>query len=145
MATFREREGQCLCGAVRVRAEVSDELMACHCTQCQRWTGGGPLYSLDVRGAEVTGAEHVVSYRHSAHGERCHCAVCGSVLWWKMQARPISSITPGLLDDKTGLRFVREIFTDTRAPWMAPVDGAEQTTEAEEMEKLAAWKREHGQ
>ena len=43
------RTGKCLCGAVSLSAEVSDPRLAvCHCTQCQRWTGGGPLISVRV-------------------------------------------------------------------------------------------------
>ena len=47
-----QRCGRCLCGAVTVRAELkSPEIGACHCGQCQRWTGGGPYFAASVDGA----------------------------------------------------------------------------------------------
>ena len=43
-----QRTGQCLCGAVTFTADVGDGVLACHCTQCQRWTGGGPYLCVSV-------------------------------------------------------------------------------------------------
>ena len=130
------RTGQCLCGAVRYSAEVEDEILACHCTQCQRWTGGGPLYSVNVRDAQVEGQEATVSHFASDWGERVTCGTCGSTLWWKMKGKPISSVAAGTLDDQSGLTVTREIFVDYRPGWLAPFPGASQSTEAEEMAKL---------
>ena len=131
--------GQCLCGAVRVRVAIeSEKLGACHCTQCQRWTGGGPLYAVPVTSIEIEGEDASRSYKASAWGERVFCATCGTTLWWKMQGKPVRHIAPGLLDDQSALKLTEEIFVDMRANWMPPIPGATQSTEAEEMAKLAA-------
>ena len=131
--------GQCLCGAVTVHAALTGELMACHCQQCQRWTGGGPLYAAETTELKVEGREHIETYRHTAHGERAFCRHCGSTLWWSFKGAPPSMVAPGLLDDQSGLRLTGEIFTDRRAPWQDPVPGTTQSTESEELAKLDAY------
>lgn len=133
------RSGQCLCGAIRFTASVSTDIQACHCQQCRRWTGGGPLYSVRVTDLALTGEDNIATYHASDWGERANCKNCGSILYWKMQGKPPSFVAPGLLDDQTGLTVSEEIFTDCSAPWSVPFDGASQSTEAEEQAKLDAY------
>ena len=131
------RTGGCLCGAVRVDVALpSLTFMACHCAQCQRWTGGGPLYSISVEDVRLTGEDRIGVFKASDWGERAFCRDCGSTLFWRMAGGPIDSICPGLLDDQTGLSVSKEIFTDRRAPWMAPLPHTAQSTEAQEFAKL---------
>ncbi|PRY92995.1 hypothetical protein BCF33_1859 [Hasllibacter halocynthiae] len=131
------REGGCLCGAVRVRAEVGSGIQACHCSQCQRWTGGGPLWSVRVADLVVAGEDAVRTFRMSEWGERAFCGTCGSTLWWRMRGKSIAYVTTGLLDDQSGLTVDQEIFVDHRPGWLPPFAGASQSTEAEEMVALA--------
>ena len=137
--------GGCLCGAVTVRATLSDpSVQLCHCVQCQRWTGGGPLASVRVSDLDVTGLEGVARYRASAWGERVFCPTCGSTLWWQMQGRPVAFIAVGLLDDQSGLEVRQEIFVDHRPGWLPAWPGAEQSTEAQELEALHAFLADEG-
>lgn len=132
------QSGHCLCGAVKIRVTLSPEKMgACHCTQCQRWTGGGPLYAVPVSEIEIEGEDATRSYAASDWGERVFCGTCGTTLWWKMQGKPVQMIAPGLLEDQSALKLTSEIFVDTRPGWMPVFHGATQSTEAEEMAKLA--------
>lgn len=129
--------GACLCGAVRVRAaRLVTGIQACHCTQCQRWTGGGPLFSVRVEGLQVQGEAATRTHRASRWGERVSCGTCGSILWWRMQGKPIGYVNAGLLDDQSGLSVDEEIFVDHRPSWLRPFEGAVQSTEAEELAKL---------
>jgi hypothetical protein len=130
------RTGQCLCGAVRFGAIVAHGIQACHCTQCQRWTGGGPLLSVRVSEMEMTGEDRIAAYHASEWGERAFCGTCGSTLYWRMRGEPVAYVTVGLLDDQTGLSVTEEIFVDHRPAWLPVFDGAAQSTEAEEMTKL---------
>ena len=136
---MERKTGQCLCGAVTFSADVAAEIQACHCTQCQRWTGGGPLYAVRVKNLELRGEESIHSYCHSEWGERANCKTCGSTLYWKLQGRAPGFVSPGLLDDQTGMTLTEEIFVDNRPPWIAPVEGASQATEAEMKAQLAAF------
>lgn len=133
------RTGGCLCGAVRFAADVADELQACHCTQCQRWTGGGPLYSVRVKNLDLTGEADINAYHHSEWGERASCRTCGSTLYWRLQGRSVAFVAPGLLDDQSGLTLTEEIFVDDRPEWLPPHAGAAQRTEAEMKAQLAAF------
>lgn len=135
-----KRTGGCLCGAVRLQMTVPDlTFLACHCGQCRRWTGGGPHYAISVTDVGIEGAAHIVEHYASEWGARGFCGTCGTTLYWKMRDRDITSVAVGTLDDQDGLRLSEEIFSDCRAPWMAAVAGASQSTEAQEMAKLAAY------
>ncbi len=133
------RTGHCLCGAVTVKGDVSDAAQACHCRQCQRWTGGGPLYAVRIRGLEITGEDNIRAYNHSDWGERAVCETCGSTLYWKLQGRSIAFVALGLLDDQSGITITEEIFVDSRPDWLPPIEGATQRTEAEMKAQLAAF------
>jgi len=140
------RTGQCLCGAVRFEAaEVARDFQACHCTECQRWTGGGPLYAVRAKGVTVTGEEHIQAYHHSGHGERATCRICGTTLYWKLQGRGIGFVALGVLDDRSGMRLTEEIFVDNRPDWMPPHPGAAQRTEAEMKAQLDAFLQKESQ
>lgn len=133
------RSGHCLCGAVRFKGDVQNTAQACHCRQCQRWTGGGPLFAVRIRDLDLTGEDHICSYSHSDWGVRAVCKTCGSTLYWKLQGRPIAFVALGLLDDQSGISVTEEIFVDFRPEWLPPFTGAAQRTEAEMKAQLAAF------
>lgn len=132
------RQGHCLCGAVTFEATItSPSVQLCHCAQCRRWTGGGALSVVRVQDATVTGEDHIGRYHASAHGERGFCQSCGTTLFWKMKGGSLSFLPVGLFDDQSGLEVKEEIFVDCRPDWMPPYAGANQSTEAEQMQLFA--------
>ena len=48
-----KHHGHCLCGAVAVTAELPEEMSACHCEMCTRWSGGIQMF-IDAPEATVT-------------------------------------------------------------------------------------------
>lgn len=140
------RAGRCLCGAVSVDARLAEQptIQACHCGQCRRWTGGGPLFSVKVMEVEISGEDALGRYRASDWGERVFCTRCGTTLWWKMQGKPVLYIAAGLLDDQSELEVRQEIFVDQRAPWLPAWPDAEQSTEAQELAALHAYLEREG-
>jgi hypothetical protein len=131
------RTGHCICGAVKVTATLPKlEFQACHCVQCQRWTGGGPYLAVLVESVEISGSENIAAYHASSWGERANCAICGSILFWRMQGKDPNSIALGLLDDQSNLRLTKEIFVDQRPDWLTAEASASQSTEAQEIAKL---------
>ncbi len=132
--------GQCLCGAVRFSAVLpNDSIQACHCGQCQRWTGGGPLLAVRVKDVALEGEDHIRAYHASDHGERAFCGTCGTTLYWRMQGRSIAFLPVGLMDDQSGLRVGEEIFVDHRPAWLAAWPEAKQRDEAEMKAQLHAF------
>lgn len=132
-----QRTGGCVCGAVRFSCRLSHAGMhACHCGQCQKWTGGGPLINVSVEALEIDDERSIGEYHASTWGSRCFCKTCGSTLYWKMQDKPTKSLAVGLLDDQSGLTMEREIFADHRPDWLPIWPDATQSTEAQEFAKL---------
>lgn len=131
------RTGQCLCGAVTFVARVDNpEIQLCHCVQCQRWTGGGPLSVVQVSDVDLSGVDHIRHYHASEWGERGFCDTCGATIYWRMRGKPLTDMPAGLFDDQSGLSVTEEIFVDHRPPWIPPWPDARQSTEAQEMQKL---------
>lgn len=134
------KTGGCLCGAVRIAATLTgDAIQLCHCGQCQRWTGGGPLVSVRVDDLEVEGDAAIATYKASDWGERAFCGTCGSTLYWRMAGKPVKYIAAGLLDDQGDLTVRSEIFIDDRPAWLPAWPDAAQRTEAEELAALHAY------
>ncbi len=136
--------GQCLCGAVSVRADISASIHCCHCGQCQRWTGGGPLFVTSAKNIVFTGEGAITEHHASEWGTRAFCNKCGTTLYWAMRGKPPHSLAVGLFDDQSALNVDEEIFTDCRAPWLAPFQGASQSTEAEQKALLDAYLAKQG-
>ena len=106
--------GQCLCGAVKLTADASPHLGACHCGMCRRW-GGGPLLAVHCEG-EVTieGDENVTRYNSSEWAQRGFCKQCGTHLFYHLMPVDDYVIPVGLLDESEGLNFHRQIFIDSK-------------------------------
>jgi hypothetical protein len=108
--------GQCLCGDVRFRCE-GDILNAgaCHCTQCQRWSG--PYWSaVSVRQDQLVvenGAESIAWYPSSERAERGFCVICGSSLFWREIGSEASEVdvSIGALEQPTGLKLTYHLHT----------------------------------
>ena len=118
MAT--DRTGSCLCGAVRYTVrDATDAFGACHCSMCQRISGGVNMsFTVPAASLEIEGEAAIRTYRSSDWAARSFCGICGSNLWYRLT---LPSETPqdfhvafGSLDDKSGMRFADEICVDTR-------------------------------
>ncbi len=114
------RSGGCLCGAVRyVLRNAPDSFGACHCTMCQRISGGVNLsFAIPADEIEISGQGAVRSYQSSAEAARSFCGTCGANLWYRATTpapRPHDyHVAFGSLDDKSGMRFTSEICIDTK-------------------------------
>lgn len=122
--------GSCLCGGVRFA--VSGPLrhvIACHCSQCRRWTGNF-LTTTNCRSADL----HLESdgtlswYRSSDEAERGFCARCGSPLFWRRTtgAGEWISISAGSLDPPTGVRLAQHIFVADKSDFYDIADDVPQ-------------------
>ncbi len=127
----------CLCGKVKISVELKNaDIQACHCKQCQVWTGGGPLYVAHVNDIHFDGTEYIQTFHASEHGERGFCRACGTTLYWSMRGEKPSSIPVGLLDDQSKLKLSEEIFVDRRPAWLSAAEGANQSSEDEQLALL---------
>ena len=123
--TEHQHTGTCLCGAVRYRVQGPlRPVIACHCKQCQRWSGhivaatnaGRDGLSIDD-GAELRWFESTPGIR------RGFCGRCGSSLFWDDSSTSSVSIMAGTLDPPTGLAVRSNIFVADKGDYYEISDG----------------------
>lgn len=130
-----ERQGHCLCGAVKITAkQAASHIDACHCRMCRRW-GGGPFLEIDC-GSEVVieGADNVTVYPSSEWAERAFCGDCGSHLFYRLKGTAEHMVCAGLFDDTTDkgdLTLRRQEFIDEKPDYYSFAGDSEKLTGAE--------------
>ena len=108
--------GRCLCGAVRYEIDGPlRDVVLCHCVECRRWHGHVcAATSVDgdaLRLLSDEGLRWIDSPESDAHARRGFCGDCGSSLFWDAPDRETISIAAGTLDEPTGLKTIRQIYT----------------------------------
>lgn len=130
------RTGGCLCGAVRYELKAEPVVTAvCHCTHCQRQSGGVFSTNLGVpEAAYVQTGETKVFTDTGDSGKavwRHFCPNCGSPILSKVEAMPgLVLVKAGTLDDMSGLTPSIEVYTDHAAAWVSPIAGAARFAQA---------------
>ena len=119
-----DREGGCACGAVRFKITAPFlGVGVCHCTDCQKGTGGPPNYvALAPKDAFVVtkGEAKVYSVKGDSGADigRAFCADCGSPLWSVPGAgAPFAPVKLGALDDNSDLTPSLHLYTASAPPW----------------------------
>ncbi|PIE07173.1 MAG: hypothetical protein CSA74_08580 [Rhodobacterales bacterium] len=121
-----KRTGHCACGAVRF--ETTAEPMAvgaCHCTDCQKASGGGPNYvALIPRDAfRVTRGAAKAYVAKGGSGKdvrRWFCPDCGTPLWSEPADQPFYTVKLGAFDGQD-LVPAMHVFTASAPEWH-PID-----------------------
>lgn len=122
-------EGGCRCGDVRytIALDALPVVYACHCHQCQRWTGSA--FSLQALVAEdiltVTGP--VVIYERTTEDRvstQRVCGTCHSRIYNTNTRRPgVAVVRAGTLDRSEELACKAHIFTAYKQEWVTLPDG----------------------
>ena len=136
--------GHCLCGDVQF--ELCAEpltLYACHCTDCQRRSGGAMRLSMWVdRGAlEVTAGKPEVRESDLSSGRRRvgkACARCDTDLWTEPPEYPSRAILlPGTLLRAREFVPVAHLFVRSSLPWLElPKEAVRYGTKPEDPREL---------
>jgi len=112
-------EGGCRCGRVRYRVALDalPRVYACHCTDCQTWSGSAfsLQFLLPEDQLEVTG-EPALFELASPDGSRTSrqraCPVCFTRVYNTNTRRPgLAGVRAGTLDDSEKLAIVLHIWT----------------------------------
>ncbi len=116
--------GRCNCGAIRyfVTGPLRD-VVACHCTECRRFTGS--LWNATAaRRDDCVLRENgeLRWYQSSLHARRGFCGHCASSLFLDYARADYMVITAGTLDAPTGIRFRQHIFLDEAGDYYDVVD-----------------------
>ncbi len=123
--------GSCICGEVHY--EIRDQPLfvhACHCADCQRYSGSAFVILLGVAEAdfEIEGnISTVTNPTPSGSGYDAHaCSKCATVIWNKYHfvELPIIAVRGGTLNDPTLAPPTYHIFTRSKQPWFELPDDA---------------------
>lgn len=129
--------GQCLCGAVKVSAEVENpRLRACHCDMCRRHTSGA-FFSLETVAGSITVTGPAQSYDSSDWAERGFCGTCGSTLWYKRVGADEPNLAAGLFEHAGGGALKIEFFADMCPQGYALAGGHKKLTTQETLALFA--------
>jgi hypothetical protein len=121
--------GGCMCGEVRYEVDAPLEAAGyCHCTRCQRRTGGSASASARVAPGSfriARGEERVEVYRPADGFEKAFCSGCGSALFSRNPSDPEQiSVRMGTFDSDPGIRLSYRQFVAYAAAWEPiPDDG----------------------
>jgi hypothetical protein len=128
--------GGCLCGRVRFALSRPAEAAGyCHCTRCQKRTGGGSSVQARIDGTTFTltqGDEFVRAWRPPNGGfDKAFCGECGSHLFSRNPDDPSQmSVRLGAFDGDPGVRPSWHTFVHYAPPWEpVPDDGLERYAE----------------
>ena len=115
MADAIKINGGCYCGDITIMGEVSsDKIMACHCTDCQKFSGA-PFRAVAVIAADdvkISGTVTEFSKIAESGNERLQgfCGKCGSHLYATDPAKTLFMIRTGCLDQHHELVPAKHIF-----------------------------------
>lgn len=137
MSDSIEVSGQCLCGAVHLKARLEKlEVDACHCDMCRRWSGGPMLAVSAGDSVSLEGEDHVSVYGSSDWAERGFCKRCGTHLFYRLKGEPHYALPVGLLDDGPDWDFKAEIYIDEKPDFYAFANETRQMTGKEVLEEF---------
>jgi hypothetical protein len=124
--------GGCPCEAVRFQVTAMPLLVyACHCTECQRWSGSAFSLSMPVKAGSfsLTRGETQHFRRTGASGVESNyrfCGNCGGRVCGHRNSRPeIVSVRAGTLDDTSWLRPIAHVYMRSAQAWERIPNNAE--------------------
>ena len=117
--------GGCQCGGIRYEVTgAPQQLVVCHCTDCQRQSGSAFGMTLLVKEEDfrLTHGE-LKTYQSKSDAGRAKlgafCPGCGTRIYHKPEWRKGTvSVKPGTLDDTSKLKPDIHIWTGSKQPWI---------------------------
>jgi hypothetical protein len=123
--------GACLCGAVKFELSADPVFQfACHCTDCQRASGGAPTLGMAfpepaLTITQGTPKDFVSAGDTGGKVKRSFCETCGSPLFSRPDVTPGMVIVKiGALDDPSAFKPQIDMFMASARPWHQPHEGA---------------------
>lgn len=136
--------GGCRCGAVRYTLAVDDlpRVYACHCHQCQRWSGSAFSLQAMVPESAIEPNGPVVSFEKVTEDRTSTQYVCGEChgrIYNTNTRRPgIAVVRAGTLDRSEELECAFHIYTASRQRWLALPEGVPAWAEMGSPEEMMA-------
>ena len=125
------REGGCLCGAVRFKAEGEPlNVRICHCRNCQK-AMGSPFFAralFDQRSLKVKG--DTAHYPSSEALERVFCKRCGTRMFSRRTNGTVVGVALAAFDDRNAFQPTEHIWLSSKMDWVRIDDGLKQYQES---------------
>ena len=121
------RTASCACGALSLRCpDVPLLVSMCHCSACQKRTGGPFGIAAFFRNEEVEIDGAYSDYTRSSdagYDVQFHfCGTCGSTVFWHPARMPdLVAVGVGAFGDPDFPAPSQEVFTGCRHSWVAPL------------------------
>lgn len=128
---MKEHTGGCLCGAVRYAFTGEPRFVSlCHCTHCQKLSGGSYTINLLIREQDFKQQEATVLFEDSGDSghpvQRHFCGDCGSHIFAKIASAPGKIVLKGgTLDHPNDFTPQAEIYTCRASEWLLPVENTQ--------------------
>lgn len=117
--------GGCLCGKIRYSISQSvQNIVACHCTHCQKASGSGMSHNAIVSASSfaiASGQPKVYADTADSGNKlyRAFCPDCGSPIYSQREKTPeVMVVKVGTLDDSSTMKLVMNIWTRSARPWV---------------------------
>jgi len=127
---MQDTEGGCRCGAVRYKLALDTLPLtyACHCLDCQTWSGSAFSQQTFVPEAAlaVTGAVAVYEFTTPSGNTSTQrmCGVCHARIYNTNSARPnVAVVRAGTLHRSNELRVVAHIWVKRKQHWLTLPEG----------------------
>ena len=118
--------GACLCGKIRYTvSQPLQNIVACHCTHCQKASGASASHNAVVPKSAVTfTAGQPKLFEDTAQSgnilKRYFCGDCGSPIYSQRANVPeMMVLKVGTLDAPGDMKVVMNIWTNSARPWMS--------------------------
>jgi hypothetical protein len=125
-----EIQGGCRCGAVRYKLALDalPSTYACHCLDCQTWSGSAFSQQTFVPEAALTVTGPVVLYAFTTPSGNTStqrmCGVCHARIYNTNSARPnVAVVRAGTLDRSNELRVAAHIWVKRKQRWLTLPEG----------------------
>jgi hypothetical protein len=121
------REGGCLCGAVRFKAEGEPiNVRICHCRKCQK-AMGSPFFARALfEQSALTVEGEMASYASSEAIDRVFCKKCGTRLFALRKKAGTTGIALAAFDDRNAFAPGEHIWVTEKMDWLKLDDGLPQ-------------------
>lgn len=136
--------GQCRCGRVhlQLRTETLAPLYACHCLDCQRWSGSAFALHMLCSAQAVDVSGDTLTYSHAHDGQistQYACGTCFTRLFNETTAAPgMRVVRAGVLDGAERLTPMAHIWVERKQPWVSLPGGVAQWSQSPTPEAFAS-------
>jgi hypothetical protein len=121
------REGGCLCGAVRFKAEGEPiNVRICHCRNCQK-AMGSPFFAralFDQKALTIQG--DTSRYPSSEALDRVFCKTCGTRPFSSRKNGTATGVALAVFDDRNAFAPTEHIWVAEKMEWVKLDDGLPQ-------------------